>query len=392
MFANISRYPVSRGPSSLCALAVVKRNLIVLAVLAFIFASFPQNSAAQTSRRGGGRAGSRISTATAPADKSAGSASEPLLGHIFDPQSKRLQTISGIPGAAVTGKAGDLGWIPSAVHISPRHDHAFLVGPESGRMLLAELAGAQISVRPGSEFAPADRIAFSPAGSSAALYYRESRLVRVVSGFPANPQEKRVVDLTSLPPLITALALSDDGEVLLAATASEQGGVLLAHSRRRGVVHVASVGRVMGIGFVPDSRDALIADYARDELVLIRDVTGRATPLTLADRQDGLSRPIAVGVTSDGRRAFTASKGSNTVLTVDLGGGLPSLTPCRCRIAGLQPLLGNGVFLLTAASDSPLYIFDGSRSEPRTLFVSNDQGVENSANTRVRASARRTRQ
>ncbi len=294
--------------------------------------------------------------------------SGPVLGYVWD-QASGLRPILGIPGASSLGSPVETSVALLTAEISPRQDYALAV-TESKRLLLLDLRTAPVVERP-LEIVPAapDRIILSPTGAAAALYYRERRAIQVLTGLPGDAiLVSGEMDLTSLPGLLTAIAVSDpDPAVLVAAP----GGLYALDTGNPAPRLIASAENITALAFIENSRDLLLADSRRNEVVLLRDATGAAERVLLAGERDGVSRPVAV--VADGRRRVIAAS-VRTALLLDLDGSPPVSLACNCSISGLHRLKGESAFRLNAPSDETLFLLDAATAEPRIFFVPSESG------------------
>ena len=334
---------------------------------------------------------SAISAAEQSASSSGGPIQGPGLGYTFDPSRGSLHPIRGIPGASYVADPMPLGFSVKVAAVSPLHNYVLAVDNVSGEVKVLDVT----VIPPAAIMVPgaggADRIVLSPRGDAAALYDRAQRTIQFVSGLPANPSVEGSVDLSSLDGVITAFAISDDGEVSLVATSGRNSGSVYALKTGQGPRTIVSVGRVLALAFVERSHDAVIADYDKNEVLLVQQVDGSAQPVPLASGNDGVVHPNAIIVTADGRRALVASSDSRRVAFVPLSGGPTEFVSCRCKPTTLARLNGNSMFQLTAASGQPLYMLDASRSEAGILFVPPNQPAEPSRSPAPRRAPGATR-
>lgn len=134
------------------------------------------------------------------------------------------------------------------------------------------------------------------------------------------------------------------------------------------------MGRVSSVTFLPDSNDAAVADYHRNEVILMTDVVGGGGSTVVGGEQDGVVQPAVVAVSADGASILAVSPRRSAIARLSTSGGLASSLDCDCRPSNLLPLAGNAVFVVSAASASPLHVYDGDResngqSDPRVVFV-----------------------
>jgi hypothetical protein len=315
----------------------------------------------------------------------------PVLGYFFDPSRGSLHPIRGIPGSSYVADPMPLGFSVKIAAVSPLHNYMLAVDNVSGEVKVVDVTVVPPAAIPIPGAGRADRIVLSPRGDAAALYDRAQRTIQFVSGLPANPSVEGSVDLSSLDGVITAIAISDDGEVGLVATSGRNSGSVYVLKTGQDPRPIVSVGRVLALAFVERSHDAVIADYDKNEVLLVQQVDGSAQPVPLASGNDGIVHPNAIIATADGRRALVASSDSRRVAFVPLSGGPTEFVSCRCEPTTLARLNGNSMFQLTTASGQPLFVLDASRAEARILFVPPHQPAEPSRSPAPRRAPRAAR-
>ena len=317
-----------------------------------------------------------ISAAGEAATSPDGPIQGPVLGYTFDPSRGALHPIRGILGSSYVADPMSLGFSVRIAAVSPLHNYVLAVDNVSGEVKVVDVTVVPPAVIPVPGAGGADRIVLSPRGSAAALYDRGHRTIQFVSGLPANPSVEGSVDLTSLEGVITAFAISDDGEVSLVATSTRGGGSVYVLKTGQDPRPIVAVGRALALAFVQRSHDAVIADYDKNEVLLVQQVDGSAQPVPLASESDGIVHPNAIIATADGRRALVASSDSRRVAFVPLSGGPTEFVSCGCKPTTLARLNGNSMFQLTTESGQPLFVLDASRAEARILFVPLNQPSE----------------
>lgn len=286
----------------------------------------------------------------------------PVLGFVFDAASKKITPVLGIPGAAVLGESLTLPPITGAM-IAPRQDYA-LVSTATAAVSVLDLKTLEINEI--QRAIPASRMFVSPTGSAAALYLADTGAIQILTGLPHTPRVEREFSIAGLGTDLGALAISDDGRLILAALRGQQTVMAIGAGGTR---EIAVPGAVSAIAFRASTHDALLANAADDQVWLIRDVDGRAEYQMLASHNDGVSEPVAIDFSSDGTRALVAN-GPGTLVSVDLGGGGPALQAvCDHKITGLQRLAD--VFLLgqDVPGNKTMYLVDASAAQPRVFFV-----------------------
>ena len=282
--------------------------------------------------------------------------SGPLLGYALE-EGGALRPIHGIPGAALVGPPVPLGFAAAAAELSPSQDYVLAISAEDGLPRVVDLAGGAPAVRLLEGIEPsADRIVLSPRGRAALLFQSGGPGARIVTGLPSAPVA-RPIDLSALPGAPGALAVSDDGAAVLAA--SPAGLFLLTAAGE--IRPLPAAGPVTALAFFPGSRDALAAGAGFAGL--LSDVSGEPAWRTLATLAEDFGEPLAVA--SAAPRALVAA--GNAVAAIDLASGELSALPCACRVTTLARL-GGDAFRITPASASPVWIVSAG-PEARLLFV-----------------------
>jgi hypothetical protein len=218
----------------------------------------------------------------------------------------------------------------------------------------------------------ADRVVISPSGGSAAAYDRQSGEAQVLTNLHTSPNAGARLDVGSLPGVVTALAVSDNGQTLLTAVAGRDSGAIYSFAAGGSPTLTASVGRVTSLSFLANSGDALAADLDRSEVLRI----GSGGAAVIASASDGVLRPTAVTATSDNRTALIASADSPKIAMVPLDGGAAIFVDCACAARQFSALAGDSLFRLNSDVRQPILLLDAGRTladgvtpDPRVLFV-----------------------
>ncbi|MFB3779236.1 MAG: hypothetical protein ACE141_16585 [Bryobacteraceae bacterium] len=299
--------------------------------------------------------------------------SGPILGFVAD-ASSGVRPIIGIPGAATLGSALLSTTQAENVVFSTGRDYALaLLAPDRRVALFRDLrtapSVADLPAPPG-----AGRLAVSPSGNAAVLYYPEAGAVAVLNGLPDSPALSWSTAAPQLTAELAALAVADGG-----------GGILLASGQRSpvwlirpdgGPQVLSYVAASPSLAFLPSSLDALIADGGASTVTLARDVEGSIRLTQVGGPAEGVSNPVAVVASADGRNALVANSEPAGVVTLSLGGGESSLVPCNCRVTALEPLSGGAAFRVNQPGDGPIWLLDAAVSPPRMVFVPESLAVQ----------------
>jgi hypothetical protein len=285
-----------------------------------------------------------------------------ILGFVFDP-ANGLQPILGIAGASTIAAPLVLPAKMSSAMISSQQDYALAVTTPDANLLRVSL-GDSVSAAPlGIPVSAIDLMALSPSGSAAALFDRTQNRIRVIAGLPGAPALTREFDLSDFHGTLTSVAVADAADAVLAGFSDR----VVALAPDGNVRILATPQHATAAGFLRNGRDVVIADLAANAVYLIRNVTGSSEPVLLADNQDGISAPVAVGVSNDNQRAIVAI--SRGVATIKLADNAITITSCVCEPSGLAALRGNAVFRLTEPMGGPIWLFDGDAPQPRVVFT-----------------------
>jgi hypothetical protein len=311
-----------------------------------------------------------------------GSVSGPTMGYFFDQQQQALRPILGAPGASAIGDALALSAQLTRAEVAPTQQFALGVSAEGG-LVWVDLRGPAPQSRPvalGLE--TVSRILISPGGRAAAVYDRGARRVQFLSGLPNAPVAAATVGLEELQGVLTAMAVGDDGETLLAATssASADGGLYVIRAGGD-VRRVSAAGRILSVSFLAGQDNAVAADYGRSEVLRIDGVSSAAATTVLASGRDGVDKPVAVEASPRLNQVVAALDGVGRLAVIPLNGGPARFVECNCQPRELTRMRGDSVFRLTSDARQPLFVLDagrmgadGSTPAPRVLFI--PAGVE----------------
>ena len=136
-----------------------------------------------------------------------------------------------------------------------------------------------------------------------------------------------------------------------------------------GTGKILAAGSFSGLAFLPATHDLAAAEQSLDQVSLIRKVDSDSDTVQLAGNQDGVSQPVAVAFSADGRKLIVANLRGQSVLSIDLESRVVIATPCDCEADGLYRAQGNAVFRLTNGSQDLIALFDGDSGEPRVLTI-----------------------
>jgi hypothetical protein len=313
------------------------------------------------------------------------------LGYIWHADSRNLYPILGVSGAAHYGGpalASDSSIVAAAAATSASSSWALMLHKD-GTLKLWTISGSSSGTMAAS-VATDSTILFSPSGTCAALVSPSTSTVVVIIGLPSKPQVSNV----SLPAGFSPdqIAVGNDGTVLAGVTRPGIAGVQLGTlSETRGYTPFGTVQAWGGAGFLPGSGGdaAVIADGVTARLAYASNLNGASPALAPLAAGDLLQKPVAVGVSPDGKWAYAVDSAKPQIVRVGIGasGPAPLSIACACTPQQLVPLTTDGVFSLSRdVQGQPAWILDTRTSEPRTFFVPALPGVVSSqgANSSVK--------
>lgn len=284
------------------------------------------------------------------------------LGMVFDASIQGVRPVIGIAGAAIMTERLDLGFDLGSAAVSPQHDYVLATGGADPALRLFIIRGRSVDARslPGAN-GPPDRIVFSPTGAAALFYQDGTAQVKIVTGLPDDPSIRQL-DISGLEGGAAALAISDDGQALLAGV---PGSMFLAVGSN--IRRIQELDNASAAVFIARTHDALLLDKRGNRLMQWRDATGEV--VAVAGELEGLSQPVAVAAARDGSRFFVANAGTRTVSVIDAKTGERIAVECQCAPTGLSSLNGRSVFRLTDPADGQIWVFDGDAPSPRIVFI-----------------------
>ena len=289
----------------------------------------------------------------------------PVLGYLLQEDPLELRAISGIPGAAVRGEPLPLPEDVTRLRLAPGHGFALAERGESdpAAVLLLDGRAALAAPVPGA-LARAGLVVFSPNGGAAALYSAGEMRLQVLTGLPLQPRVLRDIEASGL----VALAVSDDGEMLL--TADAQGLVCVSRSagERQLVFRAESLA---GMTFLPRRREAVVGDRGRGDIFLLGGFNDAVYSRLIAS---GLEGPGDVRAAADGRSVLVAGGEGNRVWIVDIASATARALDLPAGPAFLEPLRLPDTYLFASPPGEPAWLLVRSPDETRSYFIPGAEG------------------
>jgi hypothetical protein len=272
----------------------------------------------------------------------------PLLGYVFDDNSKAIRLISGVPGAAsldsavASGTSLDSGFVHSRARLG-------IANAKDGGVTLVGWSGATQATVLSSSLNRVTMAAFSRSGDWAAI--SDGTTLEIWSALTGTPALSATFNPDGG---VTAAAVNDNGMV---AAANASGSVMLLGDNPR---VLASGGSWTALAFLPNGNDLLAADGAAQALTLIQDVQNTAAASVVLSVSQ---KPGALVVSADG---FEAALGlADNVMVVNLTSGAATSIACGCQAARFDLLTGNLVARIIDAKTGSQLLLDADSAQPR---------------------------
>lgn len=309
------------------------------------------------------------SPVTTPVTETA--ASGPLLGAWWDAPSGGLRAVYGVTGAAWQAKPSynDGSYANATVCMRQR---IALLATSRGALLLTTLPqGVPVAV--GNEAGAQAQIVFSPSCSAALAYTPGQSGAVLIEGLAATPHTSGV----ALPPGTKIAVVADSGSVLAMVPQSGGGAAIEfvagGSATTRTVLAVTKFG---GMAFLPGADTALVADGGAGTLTRVAQMSASASLTQVAGPADGLAQPMAVAVSSDGRRAAVVNEKDSSIVRIDLTGQAPAARAvCPCSPNRLVALAGNLAFRVNDTGAGTVWAYDGDAANPRFVFLPAEQNA-----------------
>jgi hypothetical protein len=295
----------------------------------------------------------------------------PVPGFVFDRTSKSIRPILGVPGSSYLGAAVIDGFDNASV--SPLGISA--LATQAGKLYyIRNLDRDQPDSTPLDDAAPnAHRFAWSPDGLSAAVYAAGSGQAQILRNLDPRDSSKTpaiggAIDLSTLNGRVSAL-IFDGKRLLIGSKAPGAGGVYLADGQSAPKL-LAQAANPVALSLDSANGDLYIADRDNDQIWMVHDYTGDATPMLFVDARAGVSSPVGIRVSAAGKRLLIANSGSRGIDSLEIS-TRASLGHLDLDFApGRMEALGSGSLSLLnfGGPDGPLYVLDGA-GDPAVYFV-----------------------
>ena len=267
----------------------------------------------------------------------------PVMGFVARSSPITVQPILGVPGSVVLGPAIALPEGVSKLAIAPGQAFGLTEAADANEARLITLTSESASSPQAisGAFAHWDRIAFSGSGGWAVLYSGASKQAQVVSGLPSQAAVDRTVDLSSLGDVpLTAIAVSDDGQSVLAGQSDGTSGAIWLYAAGKDPRKLSNAGSPSMLKFLPGSQDVLVADQALKQVLVLSGSDLRV----VAGEAQGLTAPVDMEMSADRKQVWIADGAG--LFSVQLDSSTVSFQATPYAPASLNRSSAKTVFLL----------------------------------------------
>ena len=286
-------------------------------------------------------------------------------GYVLDSRGGTLRSVRGIPGAT---RLGDPVPFPQVIaQATVRNGRAVVVSAEEPpRVSLLRQLDAPIPdlIPIESSIGPVSRVYLTAQATPALLYSAVTESFQFVTGLGGTPELSAPTPASDLKGKFLAAAVAESRGCALLTSYDDEDGYLqhvCAGSGQSGLIARLPGVRPAAVAWFQQDQDALIADAAASELLVLPRFLSGAAPVALAGATAGLDDPAAL-LPLDSTAIAVMNRGSASLVIVDSrqsGEGrrveLPEM-PTR-----LELLDGFGALACTGIGPDPLLLVDPRR-------------------------------
>lgn len=291
--------------------------------------------------------------------------SPPILGYVLDTQFHAIRPLIGIPGSSRIGAPLGLDFAVDQAAFLPDQNHAIIASAGTEEVIVVDLENPSRFTPIAGVSSSLTAMRISADGTKAVFYYESRNHILVVHGLGTAPSISMSIDTGFAKSALKRFAISNDGQSALLAFSGEESDIIYRWSLASGIHRITTASNVSDLAFVND--DAVIADSGADHVLMIRNVSGQATLVRVADQGNDIAAPSAIGF-SPRNEIYVGNAGNGTVVVLDNDGRLLRTLKCNCSVTDVSPLQ-HSVFRLTGRVDLPLFILDGRESTEQIRFV-----------------------
>jgi hypothetical protein len=287
----------------------------------------------------------------------------PVEAVTFDPPTRSVRAVIGLPGAASFGPALLDNLDLASVAPGQNYGIVFAAGEcfsvsGLGSSAISKTAIQNVPARP-------QGMVWAAGGSLAILY--SATWFQTIAGFPKTPAAAGAVDVSTLGGSITAIAADAPGKQIAVAVTGEQAGVYQYSSGQ--FSRLAAMAQPVSLSFSPDGQTLYALDAATTQITAITLSTHAIQTLLLP----GLTNPVAIQSFEDSQNGLVlyVAAGADRILRILAVSSDQAIADVMLNFqpTGIAPF-GSNSFVLADRSQAanPLWLFS-STPQPAAYFV-----------------------
>lgn len=288
----------------------------------------------------------------------AGGLNGPAPGFILDARTGSLRPVLGMPGAMQLGDAVSLPFHAISADFDPNGNFAVVVSDEtpSHVYVIKNLTNPVITDL-GTVADNSSVLGVNRTGQTAVL--SAPGQFQFLTGLGDSPALANAIPTGSLLGPISAGVVDDAGQCALVGTSADATAALetlCADGSSQRVLTQDGM-RITAIALANQGQDAIVADSAGQQVLLIASYASQAGVSVLASSNDGVNAPVGIQVS--GQQAIVADSGASAIFVVDLAGQAAVRTiALNGPPARLKLMADKSVALLSDPTSAPFSIFD----------------------------------
>jgi len=289
-----------------------------------------------------------------------------ISGFVYNPASKALRPLMGIPGSTTIGSP-----VFSAVDfasVAPGGRWALIVrqGRSTFESGLTDLAPQEFSAE--GLIDAVDRVAWSRDGSFAVLYASFANQLQRVR-FSEIPSAEAPVDLNPFG-AVSALAIDSNGRI---AVGFNNSGLYLLDGSSSPVL-LASIHQPAAAVFDETGNRLYAVDLDQQSILQVSSGAGPSAFASLGRPDGSASKPVGMALSAGSRYLLLADSAGSAILVYNTNSGSLAYTlPLDFPPSHMEPLSASPTFLLNdPRSDGWLLVLDASKT-PLVYFVPRSQ-------------------
>jgi hypothetical protein len=287
----------------------------------------------------------------------------PLAGFVYDPATRSVRPMFGIPGATYTSSPvlSDV----DLASVAPSGKSAFFV--KGGQAGFIQDISAAISPAPTDGLiSSVDRIVWSRNGQFALLYSSSGNQLQRVAVSSKGVAADTPIDLSSLGQA-TALTIDPTGQQIVFGVSGS--GLYLATPSQSPAL-LSSMANPVAAAFDDSGVNLYAADLGQQQIVTFQSGSG-PIPFASLTRADGTaSTPVGLGLSAGSRYLLAADSATRSVLVYDTGSqNLVNTIPLDFSPSRFDALSTGPSFLLNGDRSNEWLLILDARQTPAVYFV-----------------------